>query len=347
MVYNTTKASVSNESFDTSLLEGLIYLSETEGKMFDSVINADFIQAVKEADLSEQEDDYETGSGATQPDNDTDEQVSKNIWQKIKDMLAKIKEAIVKAFDAIVEKIEKILNVDNKGIIDKYAQVLKNGQNIAGFEGLSNFTYVKDFEKAKAIVDIGKFKNVADHCTKILAGTGDADDINKECEAIISAANEAVKENVVSTENFKPDPQFMNVAIGALEASRSSVIKNLKETKKEVLDYIDTVAKTAVEQEKNATKDKNELAKKTNAYFNGIKSVSKAVLACTKISIDHAKLAFKAYRAAVMTVGAYAIKRSKGKAGEPEADENINDAVEFRYMLREMSDMYVDGILEL
>lgn len=361
MIYNTAvkKDTTVNESAP-SLLEAMLYIAESEGKMFDSLINIDFMDALNEADLSDQEEDYETGNGATQPDQDTMPEEKKNkfvevikqIASKIWELLTKVGGAIKKAFEAFFAKAGEVLGT-TKGIISKYGKYVTDQANLEGFSGLNNFPAIKDLEYVdKQLEQLSKVTNYKD---MVNAAADIPDKDAEERKAIIDKINSDIENNLKITgevtedalklqDNVVPTASDMKEMIGFLDQS-GSYIKGLKDAQKEALQAVEMARQSAKKQQdsvgsKIRAKADGDYVAAWKDYYGALATISKHIVKLINIDISLVRTEIKFDRRAVIEVGKYAFAKANGK-------EVNEESYAFAELLGCKSDAYVESVLSL
>ena len=362
MVYNTVKNAVdeaaAENTSNASILESCLYITEYESKMFESLINIDFVQAVQEADLDTQEDDSETGNGATQdaPEANTtkkgkDAEVGPNKWQqikytcsqivkKIKELLAKIKDAVINTFKNATTKIQEILNGDKK-LVEKYGSLVKEARNIEGFEGLDNFNVPQNFNNN--YFDTKSITDLVNKAGDIFGSTGLNEEIGKGCDQLLEDAQKNFNDSFKQEEKFIPDVTFMTNAVALLTSGSKQITNSITETGKNLVQTIRAMEEMTKKYEAEINKNGKEsetYAAQWKDYSSAIAKICSTISKLTNISLNSTKATFKACRHAVFVVGKYA----SAKANK-EANTNTSESVTLRYIIGEASDMYIEDVL--
>ena len=361
MIYNTAvKATETVTESTTSPLQFMLYLAEAEGKMFDSLINIDFMDALNE-DLSDQEEDSETGSGINPAmDQDTmPEEKKKTLWEVIKKIGEKIVQILKDAWEAIsgfFEKVSKNLGMllkTNKGLVEKYGKIVTDPRNIADFEGLENFpqkilskeTRPSEFRNMDATIDRIKSIPNVDASTR----QEFLNDLKNEIKTSVENAEKDYEERFAPVEGvFKPTVQDMQKFLDILGGKRDFA-REIKEkaaaTKKE-LDKLRTDANQQQSQveakiRKDATPD---YAAAWKDYFNAISYAAKIVTRLRTVDLKSIGKEVGAARKAVLAVGNFAA--AIAKVGKP-SDEVKEEGAAFREMLCFKSDVFVESVFEM
>ena len=201
----------SNNFTETSLLEVSQIITEHENKMFNTLIELDFVSAMNEAEeaKAEKKDDA-PADDKKETKSEADDAKKKNILQKAKELLEKVWEAIKNAFMTFLAKIRILLNNDKK-IIDKYVPALKKVDDFSKYEkefeyydgevpsfGITLFDAVN---KDNAEETVKKFK---EDCDKFKTG--------KLTKAIVDKAIEVISGKTFETFKSKASALKANVA---------------------------------------------------------------------------------------------------------------------------------------
>ena len=363
MIYNTAvkKDETVNESAQ-SLLENMLYITESEGKMFDSLINIDFMDALNEADrpLSDQDEDSETGSGiAPALDQDTMPEekkktlldVIKKIGEKIVTLLTDAWEAVKRAFGALASKLGQILGT-NKGLVDKYGKVVLDARNIADFEGVENFP--QNIIKADDSANPRKYMNFTSYLDRVKTvaekeaddRTALIDELKKQVETTSKDIDEQYKQFYAPVEGtYKPSVADMQKFLDIL-SGKKDLKATITASGKGSLDAIDAVRKDAKEklsQVENKLRQKQDqnYAAAWKDFYTAAALLTKLVNITTQAHLRSVSTQVKAARKIVLAVGNFAI--GVAKAGKPSDDVKAENAA-FREMLMYKSDVYVESV---
>ena len=378
MIYNTAviRKEAVNESSSTSLLQNMLYITESEGKMFDSLINIDFMDALNEADLSEQEEDYETGNGATQPDQDTGDEpakkkklwdIIKQIAKKIWDLLKKVGEAIANAFKSLGAKLGEIVGT-NKGLVAKYGKYVTDQANLEGFPGLENFpvdpNFFKDWEEeekqCKAIIN-SVAKELVNSVSNLTEESSESrktilDDLANRIEAGKKSGG-AAAEVEMKTGTFTPNAAYMKNVIDQLDKS-SERVKAINQMGKDALQLIDLARQSAKRQEgsvesKIRRQVDNDYAVAWKDYYSALAKISQFINWTCQTSVKLTKVSTKYARRAMIEVGKFAYDKANGKQkdlkgfNKEESKEKANESAAFAKVLGYVSDVYVESVFEM
>lgn len=316
-----------NES--SSLLETALYITESEGKMFDSLINIDFMDTLQEA-----ESDFGKKKSIVE--------VVKNIAKKILELLQKVWNAIVNAFKTLIEKLSSMLS-STKSLADKYRSYVTDSKNLKGFEGLDDFP--KDLFGADAyeVPSYQKFISIADNLPdkNVDARKSSLEQISKHIETALENHNKAFRK-AFETGKFIPDAAFMKVCCDKANDGKKHFIDAINKQKEENLKGVDAARKGAKQQQAKADSAKAadpDYAAAWRDYYTALSKIANYITSDAHIQINAVKLQFKAIRRAIVVVGKYAYAQAKGTG-------KANESVEYAELLGYKSDAYVESVLE-
>ena len=368
MIYNSAVST--NES---SLLSSMLYITEAEGKMFDSLINIDFMDAITEAD---EEAAADGGNDAEEKKQNVFSKIGaviKQICQRIWSILQTVGKAIGDAFKALGAKIGVLVGTNN-GIVTKYGDYVKNQSNLEGFGGLQDYPLNADklFQLSTNQIETNKknIENIANYWNGRVAGLQDksAEERKQVLEELDNKINN--KENNETAEaqtgTFQPTVQFM-IQVGNFLRNSSKIFDGLKSAETNALKVIKDAKADAKKKESEI--DSKVKSGAGNDYAAGWKDYYLALSKCCKIVsrecssiVSSTKSSVKYARRAMIEVGKYAYDKAKGKSpkkakGEGEAnaaaapeDTNATTAEEsmaFARILGLASDVYVESVFEI
>ena len=360
MIYNTAvKKETVNESAQ-SLLENMLYITESEGKMFDSLIMIDFMDALNEADLDTQEDDSETGSGinpAMDQDTMPEEKkktiidVIKKIGERILKLLTDAWEAVKKAFGALASKLGQILGT-NKGLVAKYEKAVLDARNIVDFEGVENFP--KNVIAADDAANPRKYMNFTSYIDRVKAITDKEasdrtaliDELKKQIETTSKDIDESYQKFYAPVEGvYKPTVEDMKKFLDIL-SGKKDLKAQISASGSESLKAIDTARKAAKEQlsqveNKLRQKQDQNYAAAWKDFYTASALLTKLVNITTQAHLRSVATQVKAARKIVIAVGNFAL--GIAKTGKP-SDDVKEEAAAFREMLMYKSDVYVESV---
>lgn len=324
------------------IMEVAIQIQENDQRMFDTLIECDFISAMNEAVLLEEE--------AEEANKAADEKKGGSLKDKIVALCTKIANAIKQAAANIIYKIKELLKTDQKLIL-KYKDVLKMS-NLDGFEGIKGFNFINiqeildlaiDFEDSDIREDIDAFNNkIASASSKeeIDKHYEEFENNIKQAEEKLSSAYEKSfakdKKDVV----WKPTEDDLEAAISVLKQGDTTIALIKKESSKIILE----LKKMAKDAKKGIKNGKTEL----ETYM-----LNKKYIVTSKVCSTYSKTfkmitngiinAIAAARKVVIICGKYAAKKagkSEGASDKKTETEQTNESV-LNWVLAESSDMYV------
>jgi hypothetical protein len=340
------------------LMEAVIQLHENDKKMFDSLIECDFISATNDLVMEAEEAEKENKAG-----NDTK---IKTIGQKISDVLSAISKAIQKAAANFIAKITDLVKADKK-IYETYKDVITIDA-LKDFKGIADFSFPKEMitsESIKSAENSSKF--TAEFNSKV-AKAEDREVIDsayKEFEEKVKKEEESY--NKLKEESFqdkvdfwKPTEQWQIKKMLESVSSASKTIKDIKtvatasikalkliqsDAKKAQFSFASKKGAEEIEVYKmkklydvasqNAKLHSKEFNTYTNVAAKQIAACRKAVILCGR----YAKKGSKAEETATDTKG----KSAKDDDVEVLHGEVVDDFKEsmIMYALGESSDEYV------
>lgn len=324
------------------IMEVAIQIQENDQRMFDTLIECDFISAMNEAVLLEEE--------AEEANKAADEKKGGSLKDKIVALCTKIANAIKQAAANIIYKIKEFLKADQK-LYNKYKDVLKMS-NLDGFEGIKGFNYDAIVDSlntdclellGKVIVNSSSFNNNVETASS----KEDIDKYFEEFENNIKSSEEElsnVYKNTLSKEKkdvvWKPTTDRLNDALNVLKDG-NKLIKEIKENSAKAIADLKKKAKEAKKERKNGKNEvetymlnkKYIVASKTCSFY------SKQFKMLVNASIN----AIAASRKVVIICGKYAAKKAGKSEEAPDKKtetEQTNESV-LNWVLAESSDMYV------
>ena len=307
-----------------SLLEAAVLINEHESKMFDTLINLDFVSAIREAEEKEAEKagDAEKAEEKKEEGKAQEEATKKNIFAKIKELAEKVWDAIKKAVAAVIDKITILLNNDKK-ILSKYVPAIKKLTD----EQLGKFD--KEFEYANGAIDIDDIQKAIDDMT--LAKT--EEDIKKVVDAFKEKIN-----GIFVTGKLSKDIVDKQIDYISTDKYFAGTLKSLIDAAK-VDAAKQKIAKKAEDADEDAAK----------VYETAVK-ILKNTKEIVSITISANKKALADARKILILAGRYALslQGKKEDAKEEKKAEDVKAENEaFEYALCEASDLYVYESLAL
>lgn len=323
-------------------LEAVLQMYENDAKMFDTLIECDFMEAENGFIMNESE--------AQVVNEATDEKKSEGIVAKIKAAINKFIEFIKSAAGNLIRKFNDLVGSDKK-IAEQYKNVL-TVENLKGFKGIPNFTSPKyidgkiinaGFEQyAKTVsdyLDSGLDNTVVDSKKEYL------DKFKQETEDFMKAVEDNLNfiNSDTKAENWKfEDDAQIKFALELLSNS-SKVTKDIKKNTQTIIKSLKRIEAASKIFSKNnivtkatgVTSEQSANAKVVYDFVSGsIKGYSKLFNSYTKALIKE----YGQVRKAVIICGRASVKGSKGAVGEA-VDMDIELAVENAIM--ESSDVFI------
>lgn len=332
-------------AFDSNfgdIMEAAIQLHENDKRMFDALIECDFISATNEAVMLEEE--------AAEANEAGNEKKKVKIAEAIQKIFIAIEEAIKKAAANIIYKITDLVKGDKK-LYDLYKPVLTL-KNLEGFGGIADFAFPKKEANVKkldynlkSVDNVKRYTVEVNNKIKSADSKESIDSAYSEFEAMIAKDKEEFDKRMGEKyfnnkeEKWTPteDWQIQNMLNGINNANETiNGIKNQAATIIGALKALRSEAKSAASNSKG--KDEIEVY-----ALNKLYSVSSET--CNLFSKEfkaYISIAMKqiaAYRKAAILCGRYALKKSKGEA--PATEVEANTEAMLSWAIGESSDVYV------
>lgn len=329
-----------NDKFG-DIMEFVVATYENDSRMFDSLIQLDFVEAANASVMNE--------ADAAEAKDAQDDVKEKTIKEKIVDLISKAIAALKQAAANAIAKIIDLFKSDEK-IVASYKDTLKIA-NMEGFPGIANFAMPKksSYVELKAKEDKKNAVAKLEEFTSLIGSGKSREDI----DAAFDAAKEEMKG---ASEEFvkKLKEESFNEKVDLWKPSNTdldSITYGINNSKT-YTDSIKTVASEAIaalkEMQAKLKLEKKE-AEKGDATYIANKKYQIA-----SATIRHFSSRFKAYnqvnnaivaayRKAFIICGRYAAKKAKGETVDTE-EKAAQEAVTM-YMLGESSDQYVMNCL--
>lgn len=343
-VYSTNRVMFMDESVDVdsmdwtpdfsigSTMEAAIQIHENDAKMFDSLIECDFISA----------NDYMSVNEAV-----TVNQAKKNkIKEKIHAIFESIKNFIQKAASNLIAKIIDLVKSDKK-IYESYKDVL-TVDNLTNFGGIKDFAYPA---AASGNELMGNFRNVTDKFATAARKAESKAEIDNAYEVFNSEAVRLIKQLDAEVSfgfnekvaNWKPNYAQITEMLGVVK-NASSIIKGIKKHTAYIigeLKKLQSESKGIVNSKNKNSEEEVYIAKKIyDVASASAKLFSKEFNAYSRMVSKQ----IAAFRKATIICGRAAAKQAKhDDKRAPEDDISIlpkSEAADI-YVLGESSDEYV------
>ena len=244
------------------------------------------------------------------------------LWEKISGAFKKIIDMIVGAFNNVVARIEKHKQEKTNRVLSRYKNLFTSGD-------LNEFTYkcklMKDFDFPSDEVSLADYPNATEENLKQYIESIDVKKIKEELYK--EAWGEEVEKPFVNNKELK------NYVIDILSNNMENR-RELKKTKKSLLDNFKKKYNFAKQKQKEVKKDKNmskedkqKEVKMTQLYLKTVnaatKKVSAVMSAYLKELAAHYKLSYKLY----VSAGKYLEKKTGVKTKDPGKTESkiVND----------------------
>ena len=323
-----------------SVMEAVIQIHENDAKMFDSLIECDFISANNNSIMNEAE--------AEEANNSANETKANKIGDKIHAIIEAIKNFIQKAASNFIAKIVDLTKSDKK-IYDTYKDVLKI-ENLKDFEGIKDFRFPKTMLNSDNIKSIDNVKNFSKEFVDKITRSDDIESIKDtygkfetKCNEEVESFEKLEEESFEAATTWKPSETWQIKRMLESVSTASSTIKEIKQTAAKTIAALKEFqasckkAKIGIFAKKKAgdvevykMKTLYDIASKTTQLFSkefGVytRTATKQIAACRKATI---------------LCGRAAKKAVKGEDVN-KTEENVNQESATMYVLGESSDAYV------
>lgn len=327
------------DDFSGHVLDLALEAERNDLKMFEAVINTDFIQAYNEAGVISLNEADEAAAKEKSKD---------GIIKKAKELLKKIGAAITTAIKNFIAKIRNATANDNK-IIAKYKKYFSDKNSIKALKLPTSCRRIKE-------VDIkGSMWSKKDELDKLIAkidSATDADEVSKILESLMKVdkdgANDAIKMHSISSAEFEemifdkkpegdwnPTDKDIDVITGWMDGGNLAV-KECKDTEKVVLSQLDK-SKKALDLDKRTAGDDQLAVAKANAKYKATTKVGQILTKYCNMMCNGAARQLAMARKEYIILGNKAAKNATVAAGESTTFED--------YALGEMSDSYMEAAL--
>lgn len=311
-----------------SVMEAAIAIRENEQKMFNSLIELDFISATNEATMLEA--DAEAANDAQ------NKSKAKAIFDKIADLFDKAIQAIKTAASNLIGKIKELLDRDKK-IVEAYGDI--KVEDLKGFKGLSNYAFPKG--ELPDLKMINQADTDANKMLDVIRNAADRDTVDQYAEVAdnaVKSLKEAIKRDDFfeeKVEAFIPNQQQITRMVSEVKDAKATItaLKKLTTTSMSKLKATKDKAKTAIGTAKGDELEvykAKTVYKAASAYVNGYMKMFNEYTHVTVAQIA-------AYRKALVACGHYA---KKGSKAEDQTEEKVEESA-LMYALTESSDEYV------
>lgn len=343
MVYSGVRSGSMLENFDfgepgapVSMLELAADAERDEMRMFESVIELDFMEASRRA--------FNEADGPDDEKKKNEEEASKSIFEKIK---AAVKKAIafIKQFVAnFIAKIKNFLANDRKLVHENMKYFQK--QYLDGFK-------VTDYKQLLDLEDYGlKYDHILDGLEGSYTSKDDIPeqkDINKKIAENLELSGEEKVNSVAITQKLEKartkhdgEVEFVNIS-GELDR-----VKDYMENGKKVIDQTQRNGKTAIAELQNAAKDlkfvKNNIDGDLNvalANFEYCKAKAQIQAYSVLLSCDTSFMSRNLADARTTFVKACKYAKGKYEGKEDKANQESAD------LLGLASEMYCESVFDL
>ena len=327
---NRTLLGESIDSVGDHIMEMVLENERNDMKMFNAVINYDFLEAYSEAGLATLNE--AEGEGAKT-------ETKKGIGKKIKEMFAKAMESIKRFISTFIAKVQNLFANDAK-LYKQYSENFKKngvGYKVTGWTPLLTPSFDDMFNKMSSILP-----NAAS-----IDSAADTDAINK----ILDEAKKAMKETNVAKileDAFfgkRPDKGSDEAENGhALTANEVTLIDDVVKTSKRAITQIKNIGDAAVKalklEQQNLKYEKN-MAEHDDLSLAKINAKYKLASTTISLTSKYTSAACNMY-ARYLAIARKAFVQAGKKAAGSE-----NSSAVFDFVLGEASDDYVAEALAM
>lgn len=328
--------------FAGHVLDLALEAEQNDLKMFEAVINVDFIQAYNEAGmLSLTEADAATAG----------EKSKDSIVKKIKELLKKIGNAITTAVKNFIAKIRNAVANDNK-IIAKYKKYFTSNKDV--MKTLKLPTSCRRIKEFDAEANMKSKNNEIYSRISAIDNAADADAI----ASILSALTKVDKENNSDTrvkamsagdfeemlfdkkaeDEWSPTDADLSTIVGWMDGGNNAV-KKCKEVEKSLIRNLDN-AKKGFNLDKRLAGDDQLAVAKANAKYKAATKLGQILTKYCNMMCNGAARQLAMARKEYIILGSKCAKKVEG--GAKATTEN---AIDEAYVLGEMSDSYMEAAL--
>lgn len=323
--YNENLSS-SSSAIVPSLMESTIQILEFEQKMFETLIECDFLSVHDKLFMEDGEKKF-------------------NIKTIIEEFIIKIRELFEKARKIIVDNFNKFKDkfnqLNNEELVKKYKEALEDPENMEGFSGIDKIKilFLIDQHDPNVVVDFvqEKYEEIIN-----LNNSDDIGEIIEEVETKFKNFTDSIGIDSEIAYDYIPDHDEIKEALNYLSKNELA-FKSLKTNHNDLLNMLNKCSQTA-RSILNINDDNDEI---NTVKLNAITKISAKATTYAEYYLNtilnyNVEL-IKHYRKIVSVCGAYALKK------QSENESNIkHESVEYidalLYSIGEASDDYIDSI---
>lgn len=323
-----------------NLMETVIQLHENDKKVFDAMIECDFISVTNEAVMLE--DEAATANG------EANETKKVKLKEKIEQIFDAVAEAIKKFVANAIVKITDLVKSDVK-ICDAYRGVL-HASNLEGFEGIKDFAFpnlkiiTKDGLETKEDAYANNAKLI-DALAKVETKEA-VDSAYEEFTFKIREVEEGMEKFhekffLAKEESFIPTDEQLKLSLEQV-ASAKDIINGIKTTGAQVIKELKELKNKNKQDVKFAKKnDWNELDTYiVNKKYSAASTTCKVYQKKMNLYFNVASKQIAAFRKVVILCGRYAAKHVKGDKKEETGLTVVQNSA-IMAVIGESSDLYV------
>lgn len=351
---NYNESAIDFEHIDTdesapNLLESSIMLHEADQQMFDTLIGLDFVEAHNEqamledsnstddaidADYVEVDDDDNPKDTAksSAASSDVNKAVSKNIFQKIVDIIQKAIEVVKNAIKTAINKVREFINnTANKVVVARLKKY--DWSKFKEFKVKFDPTGMSDITTSDALKKITELKT--------LVSSADID--NESPEYLETKITEITGETKLADKLRKQNNTKKTDTEYTVTASIAKRAVNIISTADKTISDLNKAGNEAttalLKLKQRVGKPKGDDAKAANNLYSFATKASKAVTKLTQAAINEHVNTLKVARAIAFKIG-----RGKAKASDnAKANTTNNNESAYDSFVGSISDIYVEN----
>ena len=341
---NYNESAIDFEHIDTdesapNLLESSIMLHEADQQMFDTLIGLDFVEAHNEQamledsnanDNNSDDNNAEDTTNDAAKSSDANKAVSKNIFQKIVDIIQKAIEIVKNAIKTAINKVREFINnTANKAVAARLKKY-----------DWSNFKEFKVKYRPVAMYDYistGVLKKITE--LKTFVSSADVDNVSAEdLEAKIKDITDFTKTINGSRDYAKEtDNEYNTVTVN--DAKKAVDIISTADKTISDLNKVGNEATMALLKLKQKVGKPKDDAKDANKLYSFATKASKAVTKFTQAAINEHVAMLKVARSIAFKIG-----RGKAEASDnAKANTTNNNESAYDSFVGSISDIYVEN----
>lgn len=339
-IFNDIEESTSFEP-GAHIMEYVLDIHENDHKVFESLIECDFVSALNESVMTESE--------LRAFNEEANESKITTIKNKIVEIVEGIIRKIKELAQTLIAKVMSLFKTDEK-IIKKYSEVLTK-KNLEGFGGIANFSFPKTLLDKNTIQDIISFQDDISTISKINTA-GSVEVIDSLVGEFKLVANKAVASDKLTKFLYFEEPRKKWVPKDTDLQIIKDVLKNSSKTIADIKSAAAMIigglknsrdkAKANIKEVKSAGANKSEIeVKKALAIYSVTSETVKVYSKSWSFYTSLASMQISACRKAMLICGNYAMKKSGKTNDKKETTEVLQNSALIEWAVGESSDIFV------